>query len=233
MNQQTTEGIMLQRTEYGEADRILTVLTPAAGKLHLMAKGARRVRSKLAGGIELFSVSELSYTQGKGSLGALVSARLRVHFERIVQDIDRTMLGYDLIRYLHKTTEDEVGPEYFSLMKRGLQLLNDPAVPADFTHIWFSAQLLALAGHMPNLTEDKEGAKLQADQLYLFDFEAVCFAPAREGQEGALAADSIKYLRLLFSDTPPKSVAGVAGAETFTARLLPLITTLRQFYLSV
>ena len=73
---------MLQRTEYGEADRILTVLTPAAGKLHLMAKGARRVRSKLAGGIELFSVSELSYAQGKGSLGALVSARLRVSATR-------------------------------------------------------------------------------------------------------------------------------------------------------
>ncbi len=36
-----TEGIVLRRTDFGEADRLLTVLTPDGGKLRLVAKGAR------------------------------------------------------------------------------------------------------------------------------------------------------------------------------------------------
>ena len=76
MNHKKTIAIVLKRIDYGEADRIVTVLTPDAGKLSLMAKGARRVKSKLAGGIELLSTSEINYIAGKGSLDTLVSSRL-------------------------------------------------------------------------------------------------------------------------------------------------------------
>ena len=79
MNQLTTQGIVLRRTDFGEADRILTVLTPANGKLSLMARGARRSKSKLAGGIELFSTSDLVYIQGKSDLGGLFVFRVRGH----------------------------------------------------------------------------------------------------------------------------------------------------------
>lgn len=48
--QQVTDAIILTRTDYGEADRIITLLTPGHGKLRLIAKGVRRIRSKLAGG---------------------------------------------------------------------------------------------------------------------------------------------------------------------------------------
>src|SRR4051812_44153733 len=105
--QRVTTGIVLTRIEYGEADRIVTVLTPNDGKLRLMAKGVRRVKSKLAGGVELFSVSSLTYIPGRGDIGTLISSRLETHFGHIVQNIDRTMLGYDLIKLLHKATEDE------------------------------------------------------------------------------------------------------------------------------
>ena len=51
-------AIVLRRTNYGEADRILQLLTPK-GKRSVMAKGARRERSKLAGGIELFALCDV------------------------------------------------------------------------------------------------------------------------------------------------------------------------------
>jgi DNA repair protein RecO (recombination protein O) len=73
MQQLQTRGIILSRTDFGEADRILTVLTPQQGKLRLMAKGVRKIKSKLAGGIELFSVSDITYIRGKGELGTLIS----------------------------------------------------------------------------------------------------------------------------------------------------------------
>ena len=51
MKQFISTGIVLARTDFGEADRILTMLSPDFGKLHLIAKGVRKERSKLAGGI--------------------------------------------------------------------------------------------------------------------------------------------------------------------------------------
>ena len=70
-----TEAIVLRRTDYGEADRILQLLTPE-GKKSVVAKGVRREKSKLAGGIELFSVSEVVIHEGKGELGILTGAKL-------------------------------------------------------------------------------------------------------------------------------------------------------------
>ena len=73
-----TPAIVLRRTNYGEADRILQLLTPD-GKLSVMAKRARREKSRLSGGIELFSICDVVVGEGKGELGILTSARL-VHF---------------------------------------------------------------------------------------------------------------------------------------------------------
>jgi len=67
MNMRRTSAIVLRRTNYGEADRILQLLTPD-GKRGVMAKGVRREKSRLAGGIELFAICEVVITDGKGEL---------------------------------------------------------------------------------------------------------------------------------------------------------------------
>jgi DNA repair protein RecO (recombination protein O) len=127
VKQLLTEGIILSRIEYGEADRIITVLTPEHGKLRLMARGVRRIKSKLAGGIELFSVSDLSYIKGKGEIGTLVSSRLKTHYGSIVQDLSRVQLGYELIKLINKATEDQPDEEYFNLLRESFKALDDKA----------------------------------------------------------------------------------------------------------
>ena len=81
----STRAIVLRRTNYGEADRILHLLTPE-GRRSVMARGVRKEKSKLAGGIELFAVTDVVLGEGRGELGILTSARL-VHFYRhIIED---------------------------------------------------------------------------------------------------------------------------------------------------
>ena len=46
-----TDAIVLRRTNYGEADRILQVITPSSGRLSVMARSVRKEKSRLAGGI--------------------------------------------------------------------------------------------------------------------------------------------------------------------------------------
>ncbi len=227
-NQRRTQCIVLSRVDYGEADRIVTVLTPDVGKLTLMAKGVRKVKSKLAGGIELFSTSEITYLPGRGSIATLVSTRLDTHYGTIVSDINRTMLGYELIKLLDKTTEDEPEAEYYALLAESFNALNTKAVPLELIRSWFSAQLLQQAGHLPNLSTTLAGDKLQADTSYRFDYDAVSFTP---DEQGAFGTDEIKFLRLLFSSNTPTALSKVTGQGALTERVAPLIQSLRQYYL--
>jgi DNA repair protein RecO (recombination protein O) len=226
MKQLATTAIILGRTDYGEADRILTLLTPQYGKLSLLAKGVRRVKSKLAGGIELFSVSEITFIQGRGSVGTLVSTRLVKHYDYIVKDLDRTMMGYDLIKQLHKSTEDEPEPEYFALLRDAFAALNDKDVPLHLVRLWFEIQLLRVEGHTPNLHAEATGERLTADQLYEFSVESMSFFAAPE--KGRFAAPHIKFLRLAFAGNTANALARVAGNEGLVADLRPLVQHLAQ-----
>src|SRR5205814_1274862 len=105
-----TQGVVLSRTDFGEADRIIHFLTPDHGKVTGIAKGVRKSKSKLAGGIELFSISELTFIVGKSEIYTIISARLINHFDNIVKDLNRTNIGYDFLRMVNKATEDNTGP---------------------------------------------------------------------------------------------------------------------------
>ncbi len=229
MKQIVTQAIVLSRTDYGEADRILTLLTPDQGKLRLMAKGVRRIKSKLAGGIELFSVSTITFIKGRGEIGTLVSARLDKHYGHIVDDLDRTMFGYELTKELHKITEDEPEPEYFGLMNQVFEAL-DEATPLELIRFWFSAQLLRLGGHAPNLSTDILGQKLQPDKTYRFDHESMRYAPAENAR---FKADHIKFLRLAFAGHSPKVLAQVQGAPALLLVCRPLVATMLSTHLRV
>lgn len=221
MKQLVTTAIILQRTDYGEADRILTVLTPDHGKLRLMAKGVRRVKSKLAGGIELFSVSHITFIRGRGDMGTLASTRLDKHYGTIVQHIDRTMMGYELIKKLHKVTEDEAEAVYFDLLHEAFEALNDPEVPLPLVTFWFTAQLLRLNGHTPNLQTDEAGMKLSATEHYNFDTENMTFVQAENGR---FDARHIKFLRLVFAGSSPRALRTIQGIGELLQACRPLLS---------
>lgn len=61
----STEAIVLRRDDYGEADRLLTLLTPRSGKMRVMAKGARKTSSRKAGHVELFTRVTLMLARGR------------------------------------------------------------------------------------------------------------------------------------------------------------------------
>lgn len=225
-----TRGIVLSRTNFGEADRIITVLTPDYGKLRLMARGVRKPQAKLAGSIELFSTTDVTYIEGKGEIGTLVSARLIKHYGRVIQDIERVQLGYELIKTLNRATEDHPEAEYYDLLERSFAALDDAAIGPDLIRAWFQAQLLKQAGHSPNLQTDTQKNKLTPDQTYDFDFETMTFT-SRAG--GKFTAAHIKTLRLLFSGHPPRDINKVQGLNDVLTGLAPLVRTMLTSHIRI
>lgn len=227
MKQQViTTGIVLTRNDFQEADRILTMLTPDHGKAKVIAKGVRRPNSKLAGGIELFSVSNISYLPGRGELATLVSSRLKTHYGNIVKDIHRTMLGYELLKRMNRLTEDAAGEEYFMLLQAVLEGLNDLELSSELVELWFSMQLLYITGHAPNLKTDIKDEKLDPDKQYLFDFDAMAFRPQENGPFGA---NHIRLMRLSYGTNEPGVMKQVKGAAELAPAVLTLVNnTLRR-----
>lgn len=197
MNTITAKAIVLSRRDYGEADRILVVLTDTNGVVHIVAKGVRKIKSKLAGGIELFAVNELTVVSGKSELKTLLSSRMHTAFEFILKDITRTMLGYELLRFLYKQLEQEAGDEYFVLAHGALRGLNDPAVAPQLVSLWFYLQYLALGGMQPDLVHDAQGNRLIAEGRYGYDPEEGRLQPS---SNGTITADHIKLVRFLLAN---------------------------------
>lgn len=203
-----TRAIVLRRTNYGEADRILQLLTPD-GKRSVMARGVRREKSKLAGGIELFAVCDVVITEGKGELGILTSARLVQFYRHILEDYDTMQFAYEAVKQVSRASEMVDEPEWYEVLSEVLMALDALSISRQLIQTWFYLRHAALLGHELSLTHDTKGQPLQADLRYFYDETEMGL---REAPQGNIAADHIKLLRLINAKSL-KVLAQVGGIE--------------------
>ena len=212
MNTRRTQAIVLRRTNYGEADRIVKFLTPE-GHLSVMAKGVRREKSKLAGGIELFSISDITVHQGKGDLGILTSVSLEKFYSHILEDYDRLQFGYEVINVVTKASDNNESSEWFNTLIEIYRGLDAAVVPLQLVQAWFYVQYADLTGYELSLERDVNGQKLTADRNYMYDTTERGLRPSEQGD---ITQNHIKYLRLIASK-PLMAVAQIGGVESVLA----------------
>lgn len=203
------KAIVLRRTNYGEADRILQLLTSDYGKLSVIAKGVRREKSKLAGGIELFALCDVMIVPGKGDMGTLTSARLDTFFSHIMEEYDRLQLGYEAIKQVSLAAESINDPAYYELLKMVFTSLDAAEIDVRIVSAWFWLQLGILEGTGLNLATDDNGMKLVEESRYDFDETNMNFV---YHEQGRFSTDHIKLLRIL-SAQPPHVSAHVRGVD--------------------
>src|SRR3989338_11540966 len=100
-----TEGIVLKRKDFGEADRILTVFTLHKGKLPVLAKGVRRITSRRAGNVELLNRVIIYLYQGKG-MPILTEAESLETFSKIKEDLTLSIYAFHIIELVDKLTAE-------------------------------------------------------------------------------------------------------------------------------
>jgi DNA repair protein RecO (recombination protein O) len=203
-----TRAIVLRRTNYGEADRIVQLLTPE-GKKSVIARGVRREKSKLAGGIELFAESDVVLTKGRGDLEILTSARLIQFYRHILDDYDKMQFAYEALKQIGKASDMVDEPEWYDTLSEVLRVLDRPSAPLFLTMTWFYLRYAALLGYELNLTNDTNGQKLQAGQAYAYDGDE---KGLRVNVRGEITADHIKFMRLI-QVKPLMSLTQIGGIE--------------------
>jgi len=100
-----TEGIILKRRNFGEADRILTVFTLQKGKISVIAKGVRRITSRRAGNVELLNRVIMFLYQGQG-MPILTEAEGIESFENLKSDLVLSTVAFHIIELVDKLTAE-------------------------------------------------------------------------------------------------------------------------------
>lgn len=212
MSVERTQAIILRRTNYGEADRILRMLTPL-GQRNVIARGVRREKSKLAGGIELFAVSDVVMTAGRGELAVLTSSRLVKFYRHILEDYDRLQFGYEAINLVARASEDIDEPAWYEVLKEVFEALDDTGISLQLVQTWFYLHYAKLTGYELNLETDVVGQPLDGEKTYMYDINE---RGLRAAAQGDIDANHIKLLRIM-AGRPIRTVAQIGGADAILA----------------
>ncbi len=210
MRAERTRAIVLRRTDYGESDRILQLITPL-GKRSAMARGVRKPRSKLAGGIELLTESDVMLRSGKGELMIIGSARTVSVYREILADYDRLTFAYEVLKLIARASEHVDSPEWFVMTKEVLMGLDDPRTSLALTKAWFYLHYATMMGEELSVTNDAAGQPLEIDAAYRYD---VADKALVRHDKGDVLVNHIKLLRLL-NEKPLHVARHVSGIEEY------------------
>ena len=189
----STKAIVLDRKNYEEADKIIEFITPL-GRVGIIARGARKAKSKLAGGIQLFAVNDVTYLQGRGGLKILTSSRINLFFENIIKDYDRMNLGYDFIKLVYRNSDSTDSEQWFNILEESLASLNDFSIDKRLIETWFYLRFSELIGYGLSLHYDNDGNKILPNENYQYNISEKGLSLSAKG---AVTTNHIKLLRVL------------------------------------
>lgn len=213
-----TDAIVLRRTNYGEADRIIQIITPKHGKLSVIAKGVRKEKSKLAQGIELFSVSELVLHVGKSEIHTLTSVRLKNFYRHILEDYSRLEFAYEILKKINKISEHIDESNLYKYLLIALESLDNQEIDERIIKSWIALRFAEVQGHGLNLSRDSNNNNLQVDKNYRFDIAEMSFV---EDSRGSFGAENLKLLKIL-KLKEPDFISKISGIEPYLDNCLSL-----------
>ncbi len=148
-----TEAIVLRSIRYGEADRVLHLYTVDRGRVGAVAKGVRRVKSRLGGRLEPLSRVKLVLHQGRGELCTISQAdTVRAHaaLREHRASLERGAQACEAVLRLLDSTDPN--PPAYNLLCNELALLDDqPEQACRAQALAFRLKLLLAAGFAPEL----------------------------------------------------------------------------------
>lgn len=196
-----TEAIVLRQRRFAEADRFLTIYTPAFGKLDVKARGVRRTTSRMAGHLQPLSRCMLQMARGHAN-DVIAGCDTLESFQSLRADLDRLSRALYAAELVDRMTAERApGAPTYHLLLETLRRLDADAPSTDLPLRYFEMRLLDQSGFRPELERCVAcSLPLRPEQNYFAPQSggAVC-AGCTPGLGGArvLSLDALKVLRLL------------------------------------
>lgn len=156
------EAIILKRKNVGEADRILTIFTKEYGKLRVIAKGIRKISSRRAPHLEIFTRVTMIIHVGI-TFESVSEVTPMDTFSTLRSDLARVSLGYYLCELTDSLLpERQKHEDVYKMLWDALATLNDKRVKDIYYHSkQFTLEILWRLGFLPR-EKILSGAKLQS-----------------------------------------------------------------------
>ena len=190
----------MRRFDLGEADRIITLYTPAHGKIKAVAKGIRKPASRKAGHLELFTRVDLMVAQGR-SLDVISQAQMMDAFLPLRTDLIRATYGAHFVELLDAFTEEgDDNPGLYGLLVSGLRWL---CTTSDLSRTarYYELHILDSAGYRPEFSQCVGCGNMlkPLDQFYSpVEGGVICPDCARNYPRGrSLSLKALKVLRYM------------------------------------
>lgn len=149
-----TQGFIFKKKDIFEADRVFSVFTSEFGKLEIIARAIRKITSKLRGGIEIFSLSEIEFIQGKNRKTLTDTVSIE-KFNNIIQDPIRLKIGYQVSEVLDNFINgQEKDEDIFVLLNETFNKLNNHKLRAftiQLIYYYFLWNFLSRIGYHPEI----------------------------------------------------------------------------------
>jgi len=146
----TTEAIVLSRFDLGEADRVLTLITPTEGKLKAIAKGVRRPTSRLGGSLEPFAELTIALARGR-TFDVVTQVSVGHAWLNLRDSLESTATAWYLAELADRSLEERHAAEpLYALLRRAYELLDAGMAPGRVTR-WYEMHLLDELGMRPEV----------------------------------------------------------------------------------
>ena len=145
-----TVAITLKSRKWGDADRIVTLYAKHLGKIRAVARGARRLKSRMGAALEPLTICDLNLFEKSGdSLYRVSQVDLVEPFIRFREDLTLMAAAARMTNVVGAVTPDgDPDPQLFDTLEQGLRSLVTSDDPA-FTALLFQIRLLGLTGFRP------------------------------------------------------------------------------------
>jgi DNA repair protein RecO (recombination protein O) len=191
------EAIVLRHSDWGEADRLLSLFTREEGKLRAIAKGVRRLRSRKAGHLEPFTRVKLMLAHGR-DLWIVTQAETVAAYLALREDLERIAHASYAVELLDRFTYEEgANRPLFDLLAITLQRLNEGQPP--FTLLrYYELRLLDLLGFRPELFRCVGcGDEIQPQDQFFSPLLGGVLCPRCGSQDASARPISVNALRFL------------------------------------
>ena len=146
-----TKGIIIAENNTGDYDKMLTMLTPGVGKISCIAKGARRQKSALLAGSQLFCFGEYMMYKGSNTYNINSCETIEI-FYNIRTDLDKLKYAMHITKIIQDvTTENQNSYKILQLYLNTLYTISETDKDLDLTLSIFKIRLMCYLGFSPRV----------------------------------------------------------------------------------
>lgn len=191
------EAIVIRSIDYGEGNKIVTLFTKTHGKIAVMARGAKKLKSRLTAAAQLFTYGEYVFYKN-GQMGTLNHGEIVESHHLLREQLHMSAYAAYLVELADRALqEQEAGAYMFEQLKASLEAIEQEKDPQIVIHL-FEMKIIAASGYAPVLEECVSCGR--SSELFAMSAQLggmLCsYCLTKDPSATALSDKAIKLLRL-------------------------------------